>query len=155
MDNQEEDDFDRKINRTKKIIILVVIPVLFGVALFLYFSDTFEDKQTYLEIISEVDAVHCYNISWFGTFGFQIIYMETSMEVADILDGYNMDFSQDEFFKDQEVVDYLVINCPHLNNKLNLPDKFDPEHGMPAVDQCLKVKEGLFGSEDYCMQFKQ
>jgi len=153
---KDADDFDRKLEKTKKIIILIVIPVLFISAGIVYFSTTEEEenKPNYTQILSEVN-LKCYNVNWFGTFGFQLTFMDTIKEIGEKLDEYDMDFSNEEFFKDQEVVDYLVINCPHVDSRLNVPDDYDPFVGVPALDKCLQAKEGFVDSEDYCLQFKR
>lgn len=113
-----------------------------------------EEKPTYVEVLSEID-LHCYSVNWFNNFGFQITFMETIGEIGETLDSYDMDFSNEEFFNDKTVVDYLVIHCPHVDSRLDLPDVYDPLLGMDALDKCLQVKEGIFDSEGYCLQFKK
>jgi len=155
MDEETNTNYDRKVERIKKIILLVVAPILLASAglVFLYDLNNNEEKPSYTQILSEID-LQCYNVNWFGTFGFQTTFLQTIENVAIKLDEYDMDFSGNEFFENQEVIDYLVIDCPHLDSRLQIPAEFDPFIGVPALDKCLEIKSGTFESEDYCLQFK-
>lgn len=113
-----------------------------------------EEKPAYAEILPEIN-LHCYNVNWFNNFGFQIVFTETIVEIGETLASYDIDFSNEEFFNDKRVVDYLVINCPHVDSRLELPDEYNAFIGMDALDKCLQVKEGIFDSEGYCLQFKK
>ncbi len=151
----EKDDFDRKQRKTQRIIMLIVAPVLFITAGLLVLSElgAEEEKPSYSQILSQID-VHCYNVNWFGIHGFQVTYMKTIEEIGLKLDENDMDFTSSEFFENQEVIDYLVIECPHIDSRLKVPAIFDPLIGIDALDKCLIVREGIFESEDYCLQFK-
>lgn len=155
MDEEPNTNYDRKIERTKKIIVLVVAPILLASAglIFLYDLNNIEEKTSYTQILSEID-LKCYNVNWFGTFGFQTTFLETIVDVGNKLDEYDMDFTSSDFFNNQEVIDYLIINCPHIDSRLQIPAEFDPFIGVPALDKCLEIKSGTFESEDYCLQFK-
>lgn len=153
--SSKSENFDRKINSTKKIIYLVIIPLLLASLGLMGISGYFDEKPkpTYVEILSTMD-IHCYNVNWFGTHGFQITYNETMEEIGNKLDLYDMDFKATEFFQSQEVKDYLVITCPHIDSTLQAPDEYDPLLGVPAIDKCLQKKAEFLDSEEYCLQFK-
>lgn len=159
MTNDEPSEYDRKLNRMKKLMTFVVAPILFMIVGLMMVgiipSGVAEEKPSYVEILEEIPDIHCYNINWFGQHGFQITYGNTLEEIAMTLDSHDMDFSNNEFFSDQEVIDYLVVECLHLDSRLQIPDGYDPFFGEQALDKCLQKKEGTVGSEDYCLQFKR
>lgn len=155
----EHTDFDRKLNRTKKIMTVVVAPILFMIiglmVLGVIPSGIAEEKPTFTEILEEVHDLHCYNINWFGVSGFQVTFNDSIQEIAMTLDSHDMDFANNEFFQNQEVIDYLVVECPHLDSRLQIPEKYDPFIGAHAVDKCLEKKRGTVDSEGFCLQFKR
>jgi hypothetical protein len=149
----DKEDFDRKQKKTQKIVLFLVVPVLIVVAVLLVISELgVEEKPSYTQILSQID-LHCYNVNWFGIHGFQITYMDTITEIAEKLDGYNMDFGRDEFFENQGVVDHLVVYCPHVDSRLQVPDIFDPSIGTNVVDKCLERKIGTIGFKETCDEF--
>ena len=156
MSKNNDDDYDRKIEQTKKIIMFIVLPLLLASIGLMGLSGYFEpvEKPSYVEILSQLD-LECYNINWFGTHGFQITYNKSMEDIGNALNNYDIDFKATEFFQDQNVKDYLVITCPHIDSRLQAPDKYDPNLGVPALDKCLEVKAQYFESEEYCLQFKR
>ena len=87
MTDDENEDFERKQRKTGKIVLFIVAPVLFITAGLLVISELgAEEKPSYSQILSEID-VHCYNVNWFGTFGFQITYIDTINQIAEKLDS--------------------------------------------------------------------
>ncbi len=161
--SSEKEKFERKQNRTKKIMGFIVAPILFMIAglLALGIFDFEEEKPSAVEILSTLD-LHCYNVNWFGTHGFQTVYRETVEDIAYTLDEYDIDFKSKEFFTIQEVIDHFILVCPHLDSRLQIPEFYNPMIGTNAIDKCLQVKLGLVGAEipmqnaeEYCLQFKQ
>jgi len=144
----DKEDFDRKQRKTQKIVLFIVAPVLIMVAGLLVISElNVEEKPSYIEILSQID-VHCYNVNWFGVHGFQITYMDTIIEIADKLDSNDMNFARDEFFENQDVIDYLVVYCPHVDSRLQVPDIFNPNVGTNVLDKCLEIKMGTDSFEN-------
>ncbi len=149
----EPTENEQKIKRLKKIVMFVVLPLLVLGAVITGISGMEEPKPSATQILSEIE-IQCYNVNWFGVHGFQITYTPMIENIANKMDKYDMDFSGEGFFKDQEVIDYMVIHCPHIDSTLSAPEHYDPNYGVQAVDKCLQVKEGIFDSEEYCIQFK-
>ena len=144
----DKEDFDRKQRKIQKIVLFIVAPVLIMVAGLLVISElNVEEKPSYIEILSQID-VHCYNVNWFGIHGFQITYMDTIIEIAEKLDSHNMNFARDEFFENQDVIDHLVVYCPHVDSRLQVPDRFNPNIGTSVVDKCLESKMGTDSFEN-------
>jgi len=149
----DKDDFDRNQRKTGKIVLFIVAPVLFITAGLLVISDlSAEEKPSYSQIISQID-LHCYNVNWFGTFGFQITYKDTIAEIAQKLNDYDMDFTSSEFFENQEVIDHLIVYCPHVDSRLQVPDSFDPTVGINVVDKCLEKKVGTVDFKGICAEY--
>ena len=164
---KEQDNYDRNLKKTQKIVLFVVVPVLVLIALGIfmltnsaitgqpYYTNFFnfgKSKLSDIEIIKKVD-LHCYNVNWFGTNGFQITYKDTLQQIADQYAKQNRDFVQSEFFNNKDVKDYLVTHCPHIDSKLQAPKVFDPKVGVGVVDKCLQIKRGTINYQDYCAGF--
>lgn len=151
----EDSKYDRQVKKAKKLVTFVIIPLIILSAGIIGISGYLEDqaRPSFVEIISTLD-IHCYNVNWFGTYGFQITYKESIEEIADALAVYNYDFKASEFFKDKEVENYLVISCPHIDSKLEAPEKFAPLIGKTAIDKCFEARMKFVDYEDYCLQFK-
>jgi len=144
----DNEDFDRKQRKIQKIVLFIVAPVLIvGAGLLVISELNVEEKPSYIEILSQID-VHCYNVNWFGIHGFQITYMDTIIEIAEKLDSHNMNFARDEFFENQDVIDHLVVYCPHVDSRLQVPDRFNPNTGTNVVDKCLERKIGTDSFEN-------
>jgi len=145
----DKEEFDRNQRKTGKIVLFIVAPVLFITAGLLVISDlnAEEEKPSYTQILSQID-VHCYNVNWFGVYGFQITYMDTITEIAEKLDSNDMNFARDEFFENQDVIDHLVVYCPHIDSRLQVPDIFDPNVGTNVIDKCLERKIGTDSFEN-------
>ncbi len=145
----EKDDFERKQRKTQRLVLLIVAPVLFMTAGLLVLSElgAEEEKPSYSQILSQID-LHCYNVNWFGVHGFQITYMDTITEIAEKLDSNDMNFARDEFFENQDVIDHLVVYCPHVDSRLQVPDRFNPNIGTNVVDKCLERKMGTDSFEN-------
>lgn len=162
MSKDQREKNKRKEKNMKKLMAFVVAPVLFLVAGLLTLGVIgAEEKPTKMEILSTMD-LHCYNVNWFGTHGFQTVYKETVEDIGYTLDEYDYDFKSKEFFSTQEVVDYFILVCPHIDSRLQIPEFYNPMIGKNAIDKCLQVKLGLVGAEipmsnaeEYCLQFKQ
>lgn len=163
MNTDEKVEFDRKQNKVKKIMGFVVAPILFIIAGLLaigYIDIGQEDpKPTYVEILSTME-LHCYNVNWFGQHGFQVTYTETIKELAEKLEEHDIDFKNSILTDDKKVVDYMVIECPHVKSRLVLPDIFDPNLGTNPIDACLESKIGMGMMQpqmanEYCLQFKR
>jgi len=162
MNSEEREKNKHKEKNIKKLMGLVVAPVLFLVAGLLTLGVIgAEEKPTKMEILSTMD-LHCYNVNWFGTHGFQTVYKETVEDIGYTLDEYDYDFKSKELFTTQEVVDYFILVCPHIDSRLQIPEFYNPMIGTNAIDKCLQVKLGLVGAEipmasaeEYCLQFKQ
>lgn len=153
MTDDENKDFERKQRKTGKIVLFIVAPVLFITAGLLVISDlSAEEKPSYSQILSQID-LHCYNVNWFGIHGFQLTYKDTIQEIAVKLDEYNMDFTSSDFFKNQEVVDHLLVYCPHVDSRLQVPDTFDSNVGINVVDKCLEIKRGTVDFEGICAEY--
>ena len=163
-----ESENDRNIKKTQKIVLFVIVPVLvlFAVGIFTithsvitdqpYFTNIFSsfDKPTKIEIVKSLD-LHCYNINWFGSNGFQVTFNESIEDVANNFAKYDYDFVGSEFFKNQEIVDHMVMVCPHLDSRFEIPELYDPNIGKIAIDKCFEKKIGTIGAEDYCLSFKK
>lgn len=165
MKSTDKEKFDRKQRKTKKIMGFVIAPILLMIAglLALGILDfeegvvlDFEEilEPNYVDIISEVD-VHCYNVNWFGQFGFQIVYQESIVEIAEKLGEYDVDFTASEFYENQAVVDYLVLECPHIDSKLDAPAEYDANIGIDAYPKCLERKIGELNYKEFCSKFVQ
>ena len=163
MNSDEKQKFDRKQNRVKKIMGFVVAPILFMIAGLIaigYFDIGLEDpKPTYLETLTTME-LHCYNVNWFGQHGFQVTYTETITELGDRLAEYDINFKNSIFIEDKKVVEYMVMECPHVKSRLVLPDEFDPNLGTNPLDACLESKIGMglmqpAMANEYCLQFKR
>ena len=125
----EKEKFERKQNRTKKIMGFIVAPVLFLVAGLLVLDNLdIEEKPSFVEILSTMD-LHCYNVNWFGTHGFQTVYKETIEDIGYTLDEYDYDFKSKELFTKQEVIDHLILVCPHIDSRLQIPEFYNPMIG--------------------------
>ena len=166
MTNEQENN-DRNIKKTQKIVLFVVVPILILLAIGIftithsvitdqpYFTNIFNSfKPSQIEIIKSLD-LHCYSINWFGANGFQITYKETIENVAQSLANYDYNFVASEFFKNEQIKDYMVMVCPHLDSKLEAPEVYDPNIGKSAIDKCFEKKVGTVGAEDYCLSFKK
>jgi len=155
--SKDRKNFDRKQQRTKKIMGFVVAPVLLMIAglLALGIIDIeVEAKPSYVEMVAEVD-VHCYNVNWFGQHGFQIVYQESLIAIAEKLGEYDLDFTASEFYANQKVVDYLIVQCPHIDSKLNAPAEYDANIGIDAYPKCLERKIDELNYKEFCSQFVQ
>jgi len=153
MTDDENEDFERKQRKTGKIVLFIVAPVLFITAGLLVISDlSAEEKPSYSQILSEID-LHCYNVNWFGIHGFQITYKDTIAEIAQKLNDYDIDFISSEFFENQEVIDHLVVYCPHVDSRLQVPDTFDSTVGTNVVDKCLEKKVGTVDFKGICAEY--
>ena len=154
--SKEKKNFDRKQRKTKKIMAFVVAPILFVIAGLLAFGiidiEDIEAKPNYAEIVAEVD-VHCYNVNWFGQHGFQIVYQESLVAIAEKLDEYDMDFTSSEFYANQRVIDHLVVQCPHIDSKLDAPADYDANIGIDAYPKCLERKIDELNYKEFCSQF--
>ena len=163
MNSDEKEQFDRKQNRIKKIRGFVIAPILLMIAGLMAVGiidlEPAEAKPTYLEILSTME-IHCYNVNWFGQHGFQITYTETIKELAEKLEEHDMDFKHSVLIENIQVVDYMVMECPHVKSRLVLPDVFDPNLGTNPIDACLESKIGMGMMQpemanEYCLQFKR
>jgi len=163
MNFTDKEKFDRKQNKVKKIMGLVVAPILFLIAGLMAIGyinfEQEEPKPTYLEILTTME-LHCYNVNWFGQHGFQVTYTETLEELADRLEEYEMDFKNSILIEDKQVVDYMVMECPHIKSRLVLPDDYDPNLGTNPLDACIESKIGMGMMQpeianEYCLQFKR
>jgi len=155
--SKDRKNFDRKQQRTKKIMGFVVAPILLMIAglLALGIIDIeVEAKPSYVEMVAEVD-VHCYNVNWFGQHGFQIVYQESLIAIAEKLGEYDIDFTASEFYANQKVVDYLIVQCPHIDSKLNAPADYDANIGIDAYPKCLERKIDELNYKEFCSQFVQ
>jgi len=163
--SKDKDNFDRKQQRTKKIMGFVIAPILLMIAgllalgvldfeegIVLDFEDAFQPN--YVEIVAQVD-VHCYNVNWFGQHGFQVVYQESIVAIAEKLGENDLDFVASEFYENQAVVDYLVIECPHIDSKLEAPNVFDANRGIDAYPKCLERKIDELNYKEFCSQFVQ
>ncbi len=150
--SKEKENFDRKQRKTKKIMAFVIAPILFLIAGLLALGVFDFEPPSYVDIISQID-VHCYNVNWFGQHGFQIVYQESLIAIAEKLGEYDIDFTASTFYGNQEVVDYLVVECPHIDSRLEAPAIFNPDLGTNAVDKCLERRSGLINQQDICAQF--
>ena len=162
MTSKDKKKFDRKQNKVKKIMGFVIAPILLMTAGLMAVGiidiEPAEAKPTYLEILTTME-LHCYNVNWFGQHGFQVTYTETLAELGDILAEHDIDFKNSEFIEDKQVVEYMVMECPHVKSRLVLPDEFDPNLGTKPLDACLESKIGMgimnpVEANDYCLQFK-
>lgn len=148
-----DDDKEGSERKTGKIVLFIVAPVLFITAGLLVISDlSAEEKPSYSQILSQID-LHCYNVNWFGIHGFQLTYKETIRDIGEKLDDYDMDFTTSEFFKNQDVIDHLVVYCPHIDSRLQVPDTFDSTVGTNVVDKCLERKRGTVDFEGICAEY--
>lgn len=132
----------------------VVAPILFMITGLMVFGviDFNEAKPTYVEMVSEVD-VHCYNVNWFGQHGFQIVYQESLIAIAEKLDEYDIDFTSSEFYANQKVVEHLVVQCPHIDSRLDAPAEYDANIGIDAYPKCLERKIGEINYQEFCSEF--
>jgi len=119
----------------------VVAPILFLITGLMVFGviDFSTPPPSYVEMVSEVD-VHCYNVNWFGQHGFQIVYQESLIAIAEKLDEYDIDFTSSEFYANQKVIDHLVVQCPHIDSRLDAPAVYDANLGIDAYPKCLEHK---------------
>lgn len=147
--DKEKKNLDRKQRKTKKIMAFVIAPILFLIAGLLALGVFDFEEPTYVDIVSELDVL-CYNVNWFGQHGFQIVYQESIIAIAEKLGEYEVDFTASLFYEDQEVVDYLVVECPHIDSRLEAPALFNPDLGTNVIDKCLERKSGMVGFQDYC-----
>jgi len=162
--SKEKKNFDRKQQRTKKIMGFVIAPILLMIAGLLALGVLdFEEgvvldfevfEPSYVDIVSEVD-VHCYNVNWFGQFGFQIVYQESIVAIAEKLGENDLDFVASDFYENQAVVDYLVLKCPHIDSKLDAPAEYDANIGKDAYPKCLERKIDELNYKEFCSQFVQ
>jgi len=149
----DKEDLDDKQRKTGKIVLFIVAPVLFITAGLLVISDlSAEEKPSYSQILSQID-LNCYNINWFGIHGFQVTYKKTIGEIGMKLNENDMDFTSSEFFENQEVIDYLVVYCPHIDSRLQVPETFDPSVGINVVDKCLEKKVGTVDFKGICAEY--
>ncbi len=160
--SKEKKNFDRKQRKTKKIMAFVVAPILFIIAGLMVVGvidlEPAEAKPTYLEVITTME-LHCYNVNWFGQHGFQITYTETIKELGEKLAEHDINFRNSIFTEDKQVVEYMVLECPHVKSRLVVPEQFDPNLGTSALDACLETKITLgimqpVEANDYCLQYK-
>ena len=135
--SNDKEKFDRKQNKVKKIMGFVVAPILFIITGLLVFGVIDFSPPSYAEVVSEIN-VNCYNVNWFGQHGFQIVYQESLVEIAEKLGEYDIDFTASTFYEDQEVVDYFVNYCPHIDSRMDAPALFDPNLGTDAHFKCLE-----------------
>jgi len=147
------DNPDRNQNKTKKLMTFVVVPILILIIGLMALSQS-NEKPTMLEIIKKLD-IHCYNVNWFGQHGFQITYQESIIEIAEAIGEHDYDFVASEFYESQEIKDYFVISCPHIDSKLNAPAVFDSSIGMDAYSKCLQRISDLNENEEFCTEYQQ
>lgn len=132
----------------------VIAPILLMIAGLLALGILDFEEPSYVDIVSEVD-VHCYNVNWFGVHGFQIVYQESLIAIAEKLGENDMDFTASEFYANQAVVDYLIMYCPHIDSKLEAPADYDPSIGTDAHYKCIlrKGETGTPNFEEACAQY--
>ncbi|MCP6727178.1 MAG: hypothetical protein KJI69_04080 [Patescibacteria group bacterium] len=128
----------------------VIAPILFLIAGLLALGVFNFEEPTYVDLVSEIDVL-CYNVNWFGQHGFQIVYQESLIEIAEKLGENNLDFTASTFYEDQGVVDYLVVECPHIDSRLEAPAIFNPSLGVDAYFKCLEQTNPDFDIN--CEQF--
>lgn len=152
--DEENSNYDRNIKKTGKVVLFIAVPILVILAIIIFATThlAINEKPSYVEILSKID-VHCYNVNWFGTNGFQITYNESIQEIGEKLAEYNYDFKQSEFFNNTDVKNYLIRKCPHIDSKLQAPKIYNPNLGINVVDKCLVVKQEMVDFQDYCAQF--
>ncbi len=110
-------------------------------------SGTFESEVAYVEYILEGIDLECYNVNWYGVYGFQIVYKTTRSEIVSKIGEDKFD----EFLQNYIASKAFELYCPHIPNRLVVPDIFDPDLGIGSVEMCL---EGSVANPEYCHLLK-
>jgi len=106
-------------------------------------NGTFESEVAYVENILLGIPMECYNVNWYGIHGFQIIYLSTKDKIIKKIGEEKFE----QFLENDIVQKAFELYCPHVINKLQVPNNFDPYVGMGSVEMCL---EGSMSDPDYC-----
>jgi len=145
---EEESKINRKEKKITLIICCIVIPTL------LVFAGLFVLQIIKIELITaqdilEATEIKCYNINWFGTegTGFQVVFKESINDINSKLKSSGK-IVDESFFKEPDVVNYLVNTCPHLDNRDQIPENYDPTIGVSALDKCIERKK----SPELCIE---
>jgi len=106
-------------------------------------NGTFESEVAYVENILLGIPMECYNVNWYGIHGFQVIYMSTKEKIIKKIGEEKFD----QFLENTIAQKAFELYCPHVINKLQVPNNFDPYVGTGSVEMCL---EGSMSDPDYC-----
>lgn len=110
-------------------------------------NGTFESEIAYVEYILQGIDLECYNVNWYGVYGFQIVYKTTRSEIVSKIGEDKFD----NFLQNYIASKAFELYCPHIPNRLVVPDNFDPNLGTGSVEMCL---EGSVANPEYCHLLK-
>lgn len=145
---EESSQTERKIKKLIIIILCVVVPTLIVFSVILGTNIISIKAVTPMDVLKSTE-VKCYNINWFGTegTGFQVVYKDSADEILSKLKNTGK-IVDESFFEEDDVVKYFVNTCPHLNNRDEIPEEFDPNIGVKAIDKCIERKH----SAELCIE---
>jgi len=146
---EEQNEIDKKDKKTKhQIIYFIVIPTLLILAGLIVLDIISFDLVTVQDVLVSTE-IKCYNINWFGTegTGFQVVFKESIDQITSKLKSSGK-IIDESFFKEPDVVNYLINACPHLDNRDQIPENYDPTIGVPALDKCIERKK----SPELCIE---
>jgi len=108
-------------------------------------GNTLENEIALVEDIFSKVNLRCVNVNWYGqdTSKKQIYYNESVFEIQIMIK--ELELNEDEMLENTfiEFINnpltqiFVEVNCPHVKNVFEIPDKFDPNFkGMTAFFAC-------------------
>lgn len=118
-----------------------------------------QNEIALVEDIFSKTNLKCLNVNWYGDFGGgkrQIFYNNSveEIQVALIEMGITQDMTETEqspfllFLENKLVQTYAEIHCPHVENLMQVPDKYNPKTGINAYYICQT--HPFFDDKEYC-----
>jgi len=115
-----------------------------------------ENEISLVEDIFSKTNLQCMNVNWYGFSGKrQIFYNDSVGEIQvallelGIVQGDKINQPPFLMFIDNKLVQtYVEIHCPHVENLMQVPDKYDSNVGVNAKYICLN--HPFFSDKQYC-----
>lgn len=108
-------------------------------------GNTLENEIALVEDIFSNVNLRCINVNWYGQESSkkQIYYNESVFEIQvmikelELNEGEMKENTFIQFINNPLTQIFVEVNCPHVENILEIPDKFDPNFkGMTALFAC-------------------
>lgn len=118
---------------------------------------TLENEIALVEDIFSKTNLRCVNVNWYGQDSSkrQIFYNESVFEIQITIKELELDEGERrentfiQFINNPITQTFVEVNCPHVENVLQIPEKFDPDFkGMTAYSACITHQ--FFLDKIYC-----